>query len=165
VNRDELRQRFREAAATLRRLPMPKNGLPAGFRTTWPDIAYEWLAYATPTKAPRIPPSPAEITRLDQALGWLHLPRGQRVILWARARGWTWRQVEAIDEMERDGHGRQEQWLRTILGDAEARSWRSSMRRREGCGSTLGAIGRLLVRGRVLRLGRCGLSCWGYSGL
>ena len=123
MDRDELRQRCREAAYTLRRLPMPRNGLPACFKTSWPDVAYEWLAYGwTPARAPRIPPSPHEISRLDEVLGWLHwLTRQQRVILWARARGWTWRQVEAIDEMERDGRGRNEYRLRCILGDAEAR--------------------------------------------
>lgn len=120
---DELRQRCREAAYTLRRLPMPKNGLPADFKVSWPDIAYEWLAYGwNPMRAPRIPPSPREISRLDEVLGWLHwLTREQRVILWARARGWTWRQIEALDEMEQDGHGRRERCLRAILGDAEAR--------------------------------------------
>jgi hypothetical protein len=102
---------------------LPKYGLPAGFRVAWPDIAYEWLAYGwTPARAPRIPPTPAQIDRLDEVLGWLHaLTREQRVILWARANRWTWRQVEAIDELERNGHGRTERHLRNILGDAEAR--------------------------------------------
>jgi hypothetical protein len=124
LNRDELRQRCREAAYTLRRLPMPRHGLPADFRAHWPDVAYEWLAYGwTPARAPRIPPSPQEISRLDEVLGWClrWLSREQRVILWARATGWTWRQVSAMDEYERDGHGRQEQRLRRILDDAEAR--------------------------------------------
>jgi uncharacterized protein DUF6362 len=124
LDRDELRQRFREAAYTLRRLPMPRHGLPANFRTHWPDIAYEWLAYGwTPARAPRIPPSPQEISRLDEVLGWClrWLSREQRVICWARATGWTWRQCEAMDELERDGHGRQAHRLRVILGDGEAR--------------------------------------------
>ena len=123
MNRAELRQRFREAAYTLRRLPMPRHGLPASFKVSWPDIAYEWLAYGwTPARAPRIPPSPGEIDRLDEVLGWMHLlDRQQRVILWARSTGWTWKQVCAMDEYERDGHGRNEQRLRCILGDAEAR--------------------------------------------
>jgi hypothetical protein len=123
VNRDELRQRFQEAAYTLRRLPMPRHGLPAGFRVTWPDIAFEWLSYSSPSRAPRIPPTPHEITRLDEVLGWISawLTREQRQIIWARGRGWTWRQIEALDEMERDGRGRQGPRLRCILGDAEAR--------------------------------------------
>lgn len=102
---------------------MPKHGLPPNFKAAWPDIAYEWLAYGwTPARAPRIPPSPGEIDRLDEVLGWcLSLTREQRVIAWARANAWTWRQVEQMDEYERDGHGRNEQRLRCILGDAEAR--------------------------------------------
>ena len=101
---------------------MPRHGLPAGFKVTWPDIAWEWLSYSSPSKAPRIPPTPHEIDRLDEALGWLHwLSREQRLICWARGRGWTWRQIEAIDEMERDGHGRQGPRLKCILDDAEAR--------------------------------------------
>lgn len=123
MTRDELRQRMREAAYTLKRLPMPKSGLPASFRVAWPDVAYEWLAYGwTPARAPRTKPSPSEISRLDEMLNLLHLlTRDQRMILWARAMGWTWQKIEALDEMERDGHGRTEGWLRTILGDAEAR--------------------------------------------
>lgn len=121
---DELRGRLREAAYTLRRLPMPKHGLPAGFRTHWPDVAYDWLAYGwTPARAPRIPPSPAEISRLDECLGWISawLTREQRLILWSRANGWTWRKLEMLDELERNGHGRTERRLRSLLGDAEAR--------------------------------------------
>jgi hypothetical protein len=103
-------------------MPMPRHGLPAGFKTHWPDIAWEWMSYSSPTKAPRKPTTPHEIDRLDEALSWLHwLSREQRLILWARARGWTWRQIEALDELERDGRGRQGPRLRCILGDAEAR--------------------------------------------
>lgn len=123
VTLDELRERMQEAAYTLRRLPMPSRGLPTQFKTTWPDTAYEWLAYGwTPTRAPRMPPTPQEVTKLDECLTLLHLlTRDQRMILWARANKWTWRKIEALDEMERNGHGRTEQWLRKILGDAEAR--------------------------------------------
>ena len=119
----ELRERMQEAAYTLRRLPMPKRGLPHQFKVAWPDVAYEWLAYGwTPARAPRIVPNAREITRLDECLSWLHLlTRDQRMILWARANRWTWRKVEALDELERNGHGRTEQRLRTILGDGEAR--------------------------------------------
>ena len=123
MTRDELRQRMREAAWTLRRLPMPRNGLPADFKVGWPDVAYDWLAYGwLPTRSPRIPPTPDAIDRLDECLNWMHwLTRDQRVIIWARANAWTWRQLEALDELERDGHGRREGRLRIILGDAEAR--------------------------------------------
>ena len=120
---DELRQRFREASHVLRRLPLPHRGKPSGYRVTWPDFATDWMNYGwQPARAPRTVPTPAEISRLDEALGWLHLlSHDQRMIVMARAAGWTWRKIEALDEMERDGHGRTERWLRTILGDGEAR--------------------------------------------
>jgi hypothetical protein len=120
---DELRERMREAAYTLRRLPMPRHGQPADFRVHWPDVAYDWLAYGwVPARAPRIPPSPIEISRLDEVLGWMHwLTRDQRLVVWARATGWTWRRIEALDELERNGRGRTERRLRSVLGDGEAR--------------------------------------------
>lgn len=125
MNLDELRLRFREAGYVLRRLPVPHRGLPSGFRTNWPDIVRDfWSAYGwSEARAPKTIPTPAEISRLDEMLGLLHLlTRDQRVVLWARlAMGWTWRRIEELDDMERDGHGRSERWLRTILGDAEAR--------------------------------------------
>ena len=121
---DELRQRTKEAAYTLRRLPVPQRGLPGGFKVTWPDVVVDfWGAFGwTSARAPRIIPTPAEVSRLDEVLSWLHLlTRDQRLVLWARANNWTWRRIEALDEMVRSGHGRSERWLRTILGDGEAR--------------------------------------------
>jgi len=118
----ELRERMQEAAYTLRRLPMPARGLPGEFRVAWPDVAYDWLAYPTSMRAPRIPPLPAEISRLDEALGWLHLlTREQRLVLFARAQGWAWNKIVALDEMEKHGRGRGKRQLQNILGDAEAR--------------------------------------------
>lgn len=122
-NLPEIRQRLAEAATTIRRLPMPKGGRPASFQVSWPDVAYDWLAYGWyPSRTPRIPPTPLEISRLDEALGWLHLlTRDQRLILWARANNWGWRKLEQLDELERDGRGRREGQLRNIMHDAEAR--------------------------------------------
>lgn len=119
----EIRQRFEEAAYTIRRMPIPKNGRPADFSVSWPDVVYDWLAYGwVAARAPRIPPRPEEIDRLDEVLAWLHLlTRDQRVILWARANRWSWRKIEALDELERNGHGRTERWLRSLAGDGEAR--------------------------------------------
>lgn len=122
---DEIRQRFREAAWTIRRLPLPKNGKPQGWQVSWPDVVYDWLAYGwTPPRSPRFPPSPAEISRCDEVLGWLHwLTRDQRMLIWARsqAQKFSWRQLEALDELERDGHGRTERALRGIMRDGEER--------------------------------------------
>jgi hypothetical protein len=92
----EIRQRLAEAATTLRRMPMPKHGKPADFQVSWPDVVYDWLAFGWyPSRTPRIPPTPIEISRLDETLNWLHLlTRDQRVILWARANNWPGKQIE-----------------------------------------------------------------------
>ena len=104
-------------------MPMPQRGKPLQLEAHWPDIVRDWLSYGwSLASAPRFPPTAAEIDRLDEVLGWLHwLTRDQRLILWARANKWTWRKIEQLDELERNGHGRQERWLRQIAGDGEAR--------------------------------------------
>jgi hypothetical protein len=120
---DQVRERLSEAAWVLRRLPLPKRGKPPQLQAAWPDVVHDWLGYGwSLARAPRLPPTAAEITRLDECLGWLHwLTRDQRLIIWARANRWTWRKIVELDELERDGHGRTERWLRQIAGDGEAR--------------------------------------------
>ncbi len=120
---EDIRQRMQEAAWVLRRMPMPKNGKPAVPGAAWPDIVQAWTAYGwTLARSPRIPPTPDEITRLDQALDWLWLlSEDQRWIIWARANRWTWRRCMELDELQRAGRGRTERWLRQIAGDGEAR--------------------------------------------
>jgi hypothetical protein len=104
---------------------MPRNGRPDDYRVAWPDVVYDWLAYGwLPAKAPRIPPTPQEITRCDEVLGWLFLlTRDQRLVLWARSqpRPFGWRKLEALDELEHNGRGRQSSQLRRIMHDGE---WR-----------------------------------------
>ena len=118
-----LRQRLQEAAYVLRRMPMPRHGKPAGLQAAWPEIVQEWTAYGwSLARSPRLPPTPDEISRLDQVLGWLWLlTEDQRMILWARANRWTWSRICDLDEVQRAGHGRTERWLRQIMGDGEAR--------------------------------------------
>jgi Domain of unknown function (DUF6362) len=121
---EDLRQRLSEAAWVMRRMPMPRHGKPAGLRSPWPEIVQEWTAYGwSLAHAPRIPPTPEEITRLDEVLGWLcwDLTPDQRMVLWARANRWTWTRICDLDEVSRAGHGRTERWLRQIRGDGEAR--------------------------------------------
>lgn len=122
-DREELRHRFSEAAATIRRLPLPKFGRPAGYRTHWPDVAYDWLTYAADhTRLDRIPPTPEEISRADTALGWLFLlTREQRLVVWGRANHWSWPKLRELDDLERNGAGRGIRQLRNIEGDAMAR--------------------------------------------
>lgn len=121
--REEIRHRLAEAAATIRRLPLPKYAKPAAYRTAWPDVAYDWLTYASDrTHLERIPPTPFEISRMDEALGWLLLlSRQQRLILWGRANHWSWAKLAELDDMEQNGKGRRPRQLRNINDDGEAR--------------------------------------------
>jgi hypothetical protein len=104
---------------------MPKNGRPPEHRVAWPDVVHDWLAYGWhDARAPRIPPTPQEITRCDEVLSWLFLlTRDQRLICWARSqpRPFAWRKLEALDELERHGRGRGAAQLRRIMHDGE---WR-----------------------------------------
>jgi len=122
---DDIRERLRTAARTIQRLPLPRHGKPATMHAGWPEVVQDWLAYGwQDARAPRIVPSAAQISQLDETLGWLHwLTRDQRMILWARAQGWTWRQIESLDDHTRAGgkRGRREQTLRGVCSDAEAR--------------------------------------------
>ena len=120
---DDIRPRLAEASLTLRRLPWPTSGLPTQLRAVWPDVVHDWLAFGyNPTKIGRIAPTNWEISRMDEALGWLHwLTRDQRLVLWGRANHWSWAKLVALDELEQNGKGRSERQLRRILGDAEAR--------------------------------------------
>ncbi len=96
---EDIHYRLVEAADTLRRLPMPKNSRPQELRAGWPDMVYEWSAYGySPAQLRQSPPSPEHISNLDETLGWLHwLDREQRMIVWARANGWTWRKINEWD--------------------------------------------------------------------
>lgn len=121
--REVVRERLAEAAYTIKRLPRPVNGRPKPLRAVWPDMAQDWLAYGdVRSREPWIKPSGAAIDRLEEVLHWLFwLERDQRLILWARASGWTWKRIEALDDAERNGRGRSERWLRQVAGDGEER--------------------------------------------
>lgn len=120
---DELRERLADAADTLRRLPKPKGIGGGGLYSPWPDTISEWLAYAADeTHVKRAAPSPEAITRLDEILRLLHfLTPDQRMIIWARAEGMTWRKIEYLDRQVRRGKGRQDRQLRNIRDDGEQR--------------------------------------------
>ena len=122
---EELRERLKQAARTLRRMPFPRHGRPAELYAGWPDIVRDWMAYGyVEARAPRIVPNARQIDLLDETLGWLHgLTRDQRMVLWGRAQGFKWRQLRDLDDHMRGGgkSGRSEQTLRGICGDAESR--------------------------------------------
>jgi hypothetical protein len=57
-------------------------------------------------------------------LTWLFLlTREQRLVLWARSQPhpFSWRKLEDLDELERNGRGRQASQLRRIMHDGEHR--------------------------------------------
>lgn len=96
---DDVIQRLREAADTLRRLGM--RGLrPAAMKAGWPDVARSaWEAFNAEapekTRVIRSAPSPALISRMDEAIRWLlWIERGTAVIVWAKASGVKWRTLE-----------------------------------------------------------------------
>lgn len=91
-------RRLREAARTLQAMPMDR---PRGYRVMWPDVpkdaqtAYGYYGdplnlYRRERQMPdiRVIPSPAEIDRMDEVLGWLAwLPKDEGMIVEAVARG------------------------------------------------------------------------------
>jgi hypothetical protein len=114
---DDVRYRLIEAAATLRRLPLPPRSLPAEVRAAWPDVVTSTLeayGYAAPRRGRPPAPEPQAIRRLDETLGWLlWLDEEARRLVWARACGITWRRIE-------DRDGRCERTLRTRMAEAIA---------------------------------------------
>ena len=113
---EETKARMSEAADALRRLCM--NGLkPSGLRAQWPDIvhrveeAYGWTAERMrPAR-----PTPAQITRMDEAIGWLlWLEEDERKVVWARATGMSWRRIEDMD-------GRSTRTLQNLFASALGR--------------------------------------------
>jgi hypothetical protein len=96
---ENTKQRLLEAADALRRLTM--NGIkPSGLRSQWPDVIHRVEeAYGWTEKRVRPPrPSPAEITRMDEAIGWLlWLNPDQRKVVWARSMRLSWRRIEDMD--------------------------------------------------------------------
>lgn len=63
---------IREAMETLRRLPLPRDGLPRRPSSHMPDVVRELVeAYGYDKGRTREPVSPREIGRLDRVLDWL----------------------------------------------------------------------------------------------
>ena len=58
------------------------------------EDAYGWTAERLrPAR-----PTPAQITRMDEAIGWLlWLAEDERKVVWARATGMSWRRIEDMD--------------------------------------------------------------------
>jgi len=85
--------RLAEPAAVIRRLPPVRV---SGYFNTWPATIVEFAdrvgQQAEPMQLP--PPSPAAISRMEEALAWLRWlePRYGKLI-WARAEGTPWKLI------------------------------------------------------------------------
>ena len=94
-------ERLAEACATLRRMRGNDLVRIGALRALWPDApADPWLAYASDRDTPVRPaaPSPEEIRRCDEALGWLLWIDGRsRKVVMGRACGASWRRLQALD--------------------------------------------------------------------
>lgn len=88
---------LKEAADTLRRLPMPRIRAAV---TKWPDVVQDTVeALYTTGERPRLAaPMPAAIDRMELCLVWLlACSIEQRRVIWARACGVPWRRLEDMD--------------------------------------------------------------------
>ena len=85
--------RLAEAAEVMRRLPPVRV---PGYFNTWPSMVVEFAdrvgQQAEPMRLP--PPSPAAISRMEEALGWLRwLETIDAKIVWLRASGERWKSI------------------------------------------------------------------------
>ena len=82
-----------QAADTLRRLPIPRNGRPARERSAWPATLFDPCGDpgCSSSRPPIIPPAARAISELDRVLPWLAgLDNVERRLVWGRAAGLAW---------------------------------------------------------------------------
>ena len=92
---ESVEERFEEAARTLKRLSIPRLK-PQGYFNGWPDIIYTTWELEMQDKLPlRLGPPPADqISRMEEALGWLWwLEPDERNLVWMRAGGVRWKVI------------------------------------------------------------------------
>ena len=81
------------AADTLKRLPMPRNGMPGREHSSWPMMPSDPGDICGPVAShpSRTPPGARAISELDRVLPWLAaLDNTDRRLVWARAVGLSW---------------------------------------------------------------------------
>jgi hypothetical protein len=86
-------ERFIEAADVMKRLPEVRV---PGFYSLWPKAMHEFadLVGQEPPRLKRPPPAPDAISRMEEALRWLHwLEPPDAKIVWLRANGERWKTV------------------------------------------------------------------------
>ena len=86
-------EEIQQAVHTLRLLP-PADW-PSSKTGYWPDVIqnfYDAYGYTAPTV--RVIPTARQISRLDEVIEWMSwLPPEYARIIWARAEGFSWRQI------------------------------------------------------------------------
>ena len=89
---EEVAYRFGEAARTAQRLPPVRV---QGYFNLWPAFAREeWESYAEPERALRFPPTPRDIERMLEVMGWVQwLEVEQRHLVWMRAQRYRWSEI------------------------------------------------------------------------
>lgn len=103
---DDVERRLREAVTTLRRLPMPTGGMPAGDRANWPEYPHNaadragWIVGADSPEylrqgdadrnRIRLHATKDQIRELDECLEWLTKIRDGRMrkVVFARSHVW-----------------------------------------------------------------------------
>lgn len=91
--RNEIVERLELAALTLKRLPNPAGSGARGYGNAWPEVVREAAqAYGYTDAKMRVIPSAAEISMMEESIGWLSLLPDpiDRHILWMRADNYRW---------------------------------------------------------------------------
>ena len=91
--REMVEERVIEAAMVLRKLPGPRV---RGYFSTWPEIQRRFadMVDAEPVPMRPPPPSPAAISRMEEAITWNRfLERDDCHLMWARAEGMPWKHL------------------------------------------------------------------------
>ncbi|MFZ2738070.1 MAG: DUF6362 family protein [Burkholderiaceae bacterium] len=84
--------RFQDAVTTGRRLPPVRV---QGYFNAWPTIVrQEWERFADNERVIRLPPSPVDVERMLEAMGWVQwLEVEQRHLVWMRADNYEWNEI------------------------------------------------------------------------
>ena len=122
-------ERLVEAADVMRRLPPVRV---PGYFSTWPKMVVEFAdrvgQQPEPMRLP--PPSPSAISRMEEALGWLHwLEPIDAKIVWLRASGMRWKPICWKVGLERAAADEHYRYALCVI------AWRLNGRRKTGSGS------------------------------
>jgi len=122
-------ERLVEATTVMRRLPPVRV---PGYFSTWPRALVEFADLVGQQPEPmRLPPaSPAAISRMEEALGWMHwLEPIDAKIVWLRASGQRWKPICWKVGLERAAANEHFQYALCVI------AWRLNGQRKAKSGS------------------------------